>query len=239
MKKYTKLTASLLLAAAMSFVCVSCKDDDKNSEKKEVTTEASDFQKKIGGTFVELFTEKGFTASKYNDYWLECCAKYVGADNAEATYQTLKTTMTGTLYGLEAQNKYGDGTDNFPNGYQFNCGFIGGVSKFVISGKKITGLDSDSKIVFSHEYTQTGEVNDYYFFKSDDNNEDQFKYFLFCGDTPAETYHLEFRYGNDSTALYDMFKGPYAYWLAAAMLENETETNAKACIKLFCDENLK
>ena len=239
MNKHTKFAAALMLAASVSFVYVACKDDDndKNDEPQK-NVEASDFQKKIGGTFVELFSEKGFIASKYEAYWTECCAKYVGEENAAATYQMLTTSMTGKLYGAEAQAKYGDGTNGFPNGYQFNCGFIGGVSKFVIDGRKITGLAADSKTVFSHEYTQTGEKDGRYYLKSDDGNEDEFKYFLFWGDTPSETYHLEFRYGKDSAALADYFTGAYAYWLAAAMLENESETNAKACIKLFCDENL-
>ena len=232
MIKHTKFAAILMLAATATFGYVSCDDDDdnKNTEEKTTTTsEASDFQKSISGTFVELFTEKGFCATKHEDYWKECCAKYVGEDAAEATYQMLKTSMTGTIYGAEAQAKYGDGTNGFPNGYQFNCGFVGGVSKIVIDGKKITGLDSDSKTVFSHEYTQTGEKDGCYY---------QFKYFFFMGDTPGTTYHLEFRYGNDSASFPEFFKGQYAYWLAAAMLENETEANRKACIKLFCDENL-
>ncbi len=233
------LYAAMIVAALAATSC-SDDDDNNNSEEHKSTSEPTDFQKSISGTFVELFTDKGFTAPKYDGYWTECCAKYAGNEYAgSAVYQMLKTSMTGTLYGAEAQAKYGDGTDGFPNGYQFNCGFIGGVSKFVIDGKKITGLDAGSKTVFSHEYTQTGVGKDgQHFLKSDDANDDAFKYFLFWGDTPATTYHLEFRYGNDSAALYDYFKGAYAYWLAAAMLETETEANAKACIKLFCDENL-
>ncbi len=35
-----------------------------------------------------------------------------------------------------------------------------------------------------------------------------------------------------------MLSGKYAYWLAAGMIENDTDDNVKACIKLFCDENL-
>ncbi|MBE6331230.1 MAG: hypothetical protein E7070_02815 [Bacteroidales bacterium] len=236
MNNYTKLAAAIMLAASTSFAGTSCDDYDN---KETSTGEASDFQKSISGTFVELFSEDGFTASKYNDYWVECCAKYTGSTYAgQAMYDMLKTSMTGTIYGAEAQAKYGDGTNGFPNGYQFNCGFIGGVAKFVIDGKKITGLDANSKVVFSHEYTQIDEKNGCYYLKSDDGNEDQFKYFFFMGDTPAETYHLEFRYGNDSVAFRDFFSGQYAYWLASAMLEDETEANRKACIKLFCDENL-
>ena len=227
---YVAMLSVVLLAGA-------CNDDDDN---KSSASEPSDFQKSINGTFVELFTDNGFTASKYDEYWIECCAKYVGDENAgKATSEMLKTSMTGTIYGPEAQAKYGDGTNGFPNGFQFNCYFREGVKKFVIDGKKITGLDADSKTVFSHEYTQTGVKDDTYFFKSDDNNDDEFKYFAFMGDTPGTTYHLEFRYGNDSTAMLDLFKGKYAYWLAAAMLENETDDNRKACIKLFCDENLE
>ena len=137
---YVAMLSVVLLAGA-------CNDDDDN---KSSASEPSDFQKSINGTFVELFTDNGFTASKYDEYWIECCAKYVGDENAgKATSEMLKTSMTGTIYGPEAQAKYGDGTNGFPNGFQFNCYFREGVKKFVIDGKKITGLDADSKTLLA------------------------------------------------------------------------------------------
>jgi hypothetical protein len=75
-------------------------------------------------------------------------------------------------------------------------------------------------------------------YKSDDDNADEFTYFFFAGDTPATTYHIEFRYGSSEDELLNMLSGKYAYWLAAGMIENNPDDQVKACIKLFCDENL-
>ncbi|MBQ9214317.1 MAG: hypothetical protein IJ150_10325 [Bacteroidales bacterium] len=66
MIKNTKLAAILMFAATATFGYVSCDDDDDNKKTEENTTttsEATDFQKSISGTFVELFTEKGFFAT--------------------------------------------------------------------------------------------------------------------------------------------------------------------------------
>lgn len=49
-----------------------------------------------------------------------------------------------------------------------------------------------------------------YVFQSTDKNEDEFKYVFLCPDTPATTYHIEFRYGSDLTELLKLNTGKYA-----------------------------
>lgn len=48
-----------------------------------------------------------------------------------------------------------------------------------------------------------------YVFQSTDKNEDEFKYVFLCPDTPATTYHIEFRYGSDLTELLKLNTGKY------------------------------
>ena len=57
-------------------------------------------------------------------------------------------------------------------------------------------------------------------------------------DTPATTYHLDFRYGSDADALAQYNEGPYAYWLAAGFPVDADEEMGKNVITLFCEENL-
>ena len=57
-------------------------------------------------------------------------------------------------------------------------------------------------------------------------------------DTPASTYHLEFRYGSDVDALTQYNAGPYAYWLAAGFPADADQAMIENVITLFCEENL-
>ena len=72
--------------------------------------------------------------------------------------------------------------------------------------------------------------------------EDEFKYVFLCPDTPATTYHIEFRYGSDLTELLKLNTGKYANWVGSGILKSAlTEKNEQMiqnCIALFCTENL-
>lgn len=57
-------------------------------------------------------------------------------------------------------------------------------------------------------------------------------------DTPATTYHLEFRYGSNVEDLAKYNEGPYAYWLAAGFPADADEELIQKVITLFCEENL-
>ena len=65
----------------------------------------------------------------------------------------------------------------------------------------------------------------------------QFTYICLSPDTPATTWHIEFRYGDDLETLGQMYEGKYAFWQAAGMLEDADEEMIDNCIELFCTEN--
>ena len=56
--------------------------------------------------------------------------------------------------------------------------------------------------------------------------------------TMADTYHLEFRYAEDTADLMSWFEGAYAYWNVGAIAEDYTEEEITAAITLFVTENL-
>ena len=151
----------------------------------------------------------------------------------------LKAACTGTLYGDEAVTAYSDGTTDV----QFDCFFINGISKFTFDGSKISGTDADGNKVFEHTYTDAGEFSisgmmDGELYETADSDAGEFRYFLMMPDTPAETYHIEFRYGSDKDALAQYSEGKYAYWLAAGILEDRDDAMIENVIALFCEENL-
>ena len=75
-------------------------------------------------------------------------------------------------------------------------------------------------------------------YKTADEDAGAYRYFAFTDDTLADTYHIEFRYGESMEALGDYSDGEYAYWLAAGINEGYRENQIKSCIKLFVDENV-
>ena len=77
-----------------------------------------------------------------------------------------------------------------------------------------------------------------YLYQTADEDAGEFRYFFMMPDTPASTYHLEFRYGSDVDALTEYATGPYAYWLAAGFPVDADEAMTENVIGLFCDENL-
>lgn len=123
----------------------------------------------------------------------------------------------GSLYGEEAIAKYTDDPDSM----QFNCYFLGGVAKMTIEGNTISGVDADGNEIFRHEYAPIeveNNENGFLFYQSQDAESGQFTYFAFSPDTMADTYHLEFRYAEDTADLMSWFEGAYAYWNVAPSL---------------------
>lgn len=196
--------------------------------------ETDAFLAQLQGTYDELFTV--ICAPEYDDVWLAACAEYGDEENAEAYAQMLKAACVGTLYGQDAIDAYGDGEEAV-----FDCFFINGVAQFVVEGNQISGLDANGETVFSHSYSYVDELESmmtFSVYQSDDEDSGEFTYFLFAGDTPDETYHIEFRYGDDLEALGQLMEGKYAYWLAAGIRVETLERDAEASIRLFCEENL-
>lgn len=149
-------------------------------------TVTDDYLTTISGTYVELFPE--LSKADYRSIWHDATAPLVGEDNADAATDKLLGMCTAKIYGADAAEKYAADPDSMA----FDCYFLGGVSKFVMDGHKITGLDTQGKKVFSHTYRKLDKENEngFIFYQSEDENSGEFTYFAFSPDTMATTYHL-------------------------------------------------
>ena len=228
-KNISLMFAAVILAAVFSFSAFA---------ETDVRLEA------LQGSFIELFPE--FAKEEFHDHWIECIRQHTDdPEMAEMYYQMLLRSCMGELRGQEAIDHYSE----HPDEILFDCFFSDGVSSFRIDGNVISGFDAEGKEVFSHAYTFLrdepivigGETMEGMFFHvyQPDAEGDPFTYFAFADDTPAETFHLEFRYGPTLEHIGDYFEGSYAYWLAAAISADYAEsTMMQDCIKLFVDENM-
>ena len=231
MKKFLAIICAFAMVFSLSaFVSA------EESSVIEIST-AEELLSALSGTYDELFPV--ITDAAYDQLWLDNCAAFVGEESAPEVAEMLKAACNGTIYGLEAVEAFGDGSQ----GAQFDCLFINGVSQIVFDGNTISGLDANGQTVFSHEYTYVepasiaGMMNGY-LYKTDDADAGEFEYFFLLPDTPATTYHIEFRYGSDPAAMMLYNDGPYAYWLAAGILADRDEQMVVDVINLFCEENL-
>lgn len=207
------------------------------AETADDSAEAAAFMDSIKGTYEPLFPV--ITKPEYDQIWLDPCIAALGEEAAPAAAEMLKSACNGTIYGQEAIDAFGDGS----NGAQFDCLFINGVYRITFDGMTISGVNEKGETVFSHEYTYTGRLSlagmmDGYLFETADEDAGEFRYFYMMADTPATTYHLEFRYGSDKENLAKYNEGPYAYWLAAGFPTDAGEEMIRNVITLFCEENL-
>ena len=219
-----KLFALILCAVSLFVFCAGTAE-----------TADTDFLSQIPGTYVELFPE--LSKEAYHDTWLSVVIPLVGEENAEDAISMLLNMCMGSLYGEAAIAKYTDDPDSM----QFNCYFLGGVAKMTIEGNTIFGVDANGNEIFRHEYAPIeveNNENGFLFYQSQDAESGQFTYFAFSPDTMADTYHLEFRYAEDTADLMSWFEGAYAYWNVGAIAEDYTEEEITAAITLFVTENL-
>lgn len=231
------IAANFVLAFCAIVLSTSC--GTGKAPETGTSEAAAQLQKDLKGTYEELFSERTLLNPKWDAFWLSECEKAVGKDAAQATVDALKSSMTGTLTGEAATDRFGDGSDGWLNGFQFNCDFKQGVSRFVFDGKGgIKGLDASGDEIFSHKYVFDSYNADYdfYFFTSKDGNEDEFSCFAMRSDTPASTHHIEFRYGTDIESLSEFCTGKYAYWMAAGVLV-DSDKEQRESIRIFVEEN--
>ena len=201
------------------------------------SAEAAALLENIKGTYEALFPV--ITKPEYDQIWLDPCIAAMGKEAGPAVAEMLKAACNGTLYGQEAIDAYSDGSKSV----QFDCLFINGVSTITFDGAVISGADENGNQVFSHEYTYAGKLAlagmmEGYLYETEDEDAGEFKYFYMMPDTPATTYHLEFRYGSNQEDLAKYNEGPYAYWLAAGFPVDADEEMIIKVITLFCEENL-
>ena len=223
-----KKLSCLLLVLVMMMGAMALAEND--------TAAAAQLLEDVKGTYVALFPV--ITDPAWDQIWLDHCAAVVGDEMAPEAAQMLKDACNGTIYGQEAIDAYGDGS----NGAQFDCLFINGVDQITLDGATISGTMEGSE-VFAHEYAYVGPLSlggmmDGYLYETADADAGEFRYFFMMPDTPASTYHLEFRYGSDVDALTQYAEGPYAYWLAAGFPADADQAMTENVIGLFCDENL-
>lgn len=223
---------SLILALCMAFcACAALGEADAD------VAAAEQLLQDVSGTYDELFAV--ICDPQYDQLWLDDCAAVVGDEMAPMCAEMLKTACAGTIYGQEAIDAYAEN----PEGAQFDCFFINGVRQFIFDGSVISGVDAEGNAVFSHEYAYVqplsiGGMLDGSLYETADEDAGEFKYFLLLPDTPASTYHIEFRYGSDIDAMAQYAEGPYAYWLAAGILADADQAMIENVINLFCEENL-
>lgn len=209
----------------------------RSGDGSDNDADAADLLDNLNGTYEELFPV--LADENYAQDWLEACAKYLPENTSEEAIETtaamLRSFCMGTVYGQDAVDTYTD-----PDTAQYDCYFINGVKKLAFNGSIISGVDENGETVFSHAYRFISYNKDlgYYEYESTDVDSGEFTYFLMRSDTPASTYHIELRYGSDLDALESYTTGKYAYWMAAGIPLNRTADDIKACIDLFCEENL-
>ena len=206
--------------------------------KKDGAAEAAALLEAIKGTYEALFPV--ITVPAYDQLWLDPCVAALGEEMGPAAAEMLKAACNGTIYGQEAIDAFGDGS----NGAQFDCLFINGVTHITFDGSTISGTDENGNPVFSHAYAYAGRLSlagmmEGYLYETADADAGEFRYFYMMPDTPETTYHLEFRYGSDADALAAYSEGPYAYWLAAGFPMDADEEMIRNVITLFCEENLE
>lgn len=206
--------------------------------KEDDAAEAAALLEAVKGTYEALFPV--ITAPAYDQLWLDPCVAALGEEMGPAAAEMLKAACSGTIYGQEAIDAFGDGS----NSAQFDCLFINGVTHITFDGSTISGTDENGNPVFSHAYAYAGELSlagmmEGYLYETADADAGEFRYFYMMPDTPETTYHLEFRYGSDADALAAYSEGPYAYWLAAGFPVDADEEMIRNVITLFCEENLE
>ena len=204
---------------------------------------ASDFLAQLSGSYVELFP--AMCEERFVPVWSEVLLPYCSsAEELSQYYQMFTTRFMSELYGPAAVEAYaGD-----PESAMFNCFFLQNVARFTIDGNEISGVDAHGRELFRHSYHYLKDEPVTYFgmelpstlhiYESDGASADAFRYFAFSDDTPAETYHLEFRYGPSLENLTNYTEGEYAYWLASAISADYDDQCMTDCITLFVTENL-
>lgn len=195
--------------------------------------EANQLMKDLNGTYCQLFDDAIFK-EEYNQLWYNYSAAVIGNSMADTAVSMLKSVVGGDKYGSEAAENV------------FCCKFINGTKEITFNDGEISVL-LDNNTTETHKYNfvredAIGGVMPGYLFESADDNNDEFKYFFICGDTPETTYHIEFRYGDSVEELLQYNTGKYANWVGSGILKSAAQEENKATINnviaLFCTENL-
>ena len=189
--------------------------------------ETDEYLAQIQGDFVELFPE--LSKEENRATWEKYAAEYVDKDMVSDSVDMLLSMCMADIYGQEATDAYAEDPDSM----RFDCYFLGDVKEFNVDGNTISGVDENGDEVFSHTYKpmDIDNENGFLFYETEDEDAGMFQYFAFSPDTPETTYHLEFRYADNTDDLQSWFEGNYAYWNAAAISKDYDEEMMDNCIE--------
>ena len=245
MKSFFIKATALILAMVLGFSSAEFASSKVRADEIATTEEkisGEEFLKEVIGEYVPLFEGATFE-SKYDHYWHDYSSAVAGESMADMCVGMMKTAIGASAYGENA-------------GEEFFCGFTANVERITFAGDNGTDITftlKNGKTVkhtysFVKDATASGVVEgmewgvDGYLYKSNDGNKDEFTYIFMCPDTPATTYHLEFRYGDSEENVLKLTDGKYKNWLAAGVsasaLEDPNETLLQQVIALFVIENL-
>ena len=178
---------------------------------EEVAT-GDTFLAQIVGDYQPLF-EGATLNTEYDHYWHDYAAAVVGASAADDVVAYVKSSINAPGYGEQAAA---------PN---FYCGFIddvtaisfGGEDGKIVTYTKADGTSATYTYSFVRDGAAKGTYGEYemsmegYLYKAQEEDAGVFQYLLMFPDTPATTYHLEFRYGDTEENVEKLLEGPYAY----------------------------
>ena len=235
------LLAGVLSCSMTAGVLVHAETTDNAADASESSVDER--LESLAGTYTELFPVIG--AEENKQIWIDALEAYTtDTDEIEQYYQMLLGSCTKEIYGQEAIDAYSD----TPEDAGFDCYFLDDMAEMTIDGNTISGVDKDGNELFSHTYHYVEDQtviymgqelgSSYHIYECDDPDSGDFTYFAFADDTPADTYHLEFRYGASSEDIANFTEGAYAYWNAAAFMKDYDDQELKDVIQLFVDENV-
>ena len=148
MKTILRKLVPFMLALTMLIACGAI----GNTASADEAAEAETLLAEIKGTYEPLFPV--ITKPEYDQIWLDPCVAAMGEEAGPEVAEMLKAACNGTIYGQEAIDAFGDGSQ----GAQFDCLFINGVSTLTFDGAVISGADENGNQVFSHEYTYVSKL---------------------------------------------------------------------------------
>ena len=192
---FNKLSRMLAILAAAVLMMTAAPAGCPAQAEETITGDT--FLSQIIGTYLPLF--EGATLNhEYDHYWHDYAAAVVGASTADDVVAYVKSSINAPGYGEQA---------TAPN---FYCGFIDDVTAITFGGedgKTVTyTMANGSSATYTYAFVRDGAARgtygeyemamDGYLYQAQEEHAGVFQYLLMFPDTPATTYHLEFRYGD-------------------------------------------